>query len=120
VHLSKDIHCPLAGTQREREAGGVIQSIQIQELIMKTSQDGSERQNEKAKSLEDAAREAVALQAGKQLTDEQWRRARARVVEFASILRSWQRLDNAMQSPADRVAMRQSRPNREREWKKAA
>src|SRR5215470_13661077 len=34
--LSKGIHRPLAGTQREREAGGMIQSVQIQEFVAET------------------------------------------------------------------------------------
>jgi hypothetical protein len=89
-------------------------------MIMKISEFGSERRDENAKSLEDAARDAVAQQAGKQFTDEEWQRARVRVVEFASIVRSWHRQDKVMQSEADRVAIRRKKPNSEREWEKAA
>ena len=40
--------------------------------------------------LEKLAREAVDLRAGRALTDTEWEHARARLMEFATILRSWQ------------------------------
>ena len=40
--------------------------------------------------LEKLAREAVDLRAGRALTDMEWEHARARLMEFAAILRSWQ------------------------------
>jgi hypothetical protein len=40
---------------------------------------------------EAAARTAIELNAGRPLTDAQWAAARARLVEFAGILRDWDR-----------------------------
>ena len=42
---------------------------------MKTNQVATGHSSEKAKSLEDSARGALALRAGKGLTDEEWERA---------------------------------------------
>ena len=44
--------------------------------------------------LEKLAREAVDLRAGRALTDTEWEHARIRLMEFATILRSWQDAQN--------------------------
>lgn len=41
--------------------------------------------------MEAAARTAIELHAGRALTDAQWAAARARLLEFADILRDWDR-----------------------------
>jgi len=40
--------------------------------------------------LENAARRALDRHVGRAVTDAEWARARARLVEFATILRTWQ------------------------------
>ncbi|HYI97282.1 MAG TPA: hypothetical protein VEX68_27330, partial [Bryobacteraceae bacterium] len=46
---------------------------------------------ERQRHVEAAAREAFELRAGRTLTDSEWAAARRRLVEFAQILRSWDR-----------------------------
>jgi hypothetical protein len=45
--------------------------------------------------MEAAARTAIELRAGHALTDAQWAAARARLLEFAGILRDWDRKPTA-------------------------
>jgi len=45
--------------------------------------------------MEAAARSAIELHAGCALTDAQWAAARARLLEFAGILRGWDRKTTA-------------------------
>lgn len=44
-----------------------------------------------AMALEDAAREALDQHANRVLSDAEWQRTRARLLEFAGILRDWDR-----------------------------
>jgi hypothetical protein len=52
--------------------------------------------------LEDSARAALGSLIGRELTDEEWTRAKARILEFARILRSWDRKAKSDQSKPDR------------------
>jgi hypothetical protein len=45
--------------------------------------------------MEAAARTAIELHAGRALTDDQWAAALARLLEFAGILRDWDRKTTA-------------------------
>ena len=45
--------------------------------------------------MEAAARTAIELHTGRALTDAQWAAARARLLEFAGILRDWDRKTTA-------------------------
>jgi hypothetical protein len=47
------------------------------------------------RQMEAAARSAIELRAGRALTDAEWAAARARLLEFAGILRTWDRMTTA-------------------------
>ena len=47
----------------------------------------------RARSCEDAARAALDLRSGRALTDTEWEGARASLIEFVNILRSWEQKD---------------------------
>ena len=87
---------------------------------MKTNQVASGHSDKNAKSLEDSARRALALQAGKGLTDEEWERARTRLLEFAAILRAWEGRAKAKQSEPDTVVTGRRQPTSEHAWEEAA
>jgi hypothetical protein len=62
-------------------------------------------------NLESTARAALALQAGRFLTDREWASAAARLREFVNILRSWRRQDRTIHARVDNVvAMRKVDP----------
>ena len=50
---------------------------------------GLERSETSPRRLEDTARAALDLRAGRALTDVEWARVRVRLLEFATILRAW-------------------------------
>ena len=87
---------------------------------MKTNQVAPGHSSEKAKSLEDSARGALALQAGKGLTDVEWERARTRLSEFFAILRAWEGRAKAKQSEPDTVVTGRRQPTSEHAWDEAA
>jgi len=51
----------------------------------------SDQQRENATLLEHGARTALASRMRRELTEEEWQRERARLVEFVTILRAWDR-----------------------------
>ena len=54
-------------------------------------------------SAENAARAALESRAGRTLTDMEWAQARARLLEFATILRSWDQKAKSGNSRLDNV-----------------
>jgi len=54
-----------------------------------------DRRDRSPNRLEDTARAAMELRAGRPLTEAEWSAARARLLEFGSILRSWERTTTA-------------------------
>ena len=52
---------------------------------------GNNHDDQRRTLSEVAARAALDLRAGRPLTDAEWAAARARLLEFAGILRDWQR-----------------------------
>jgi hypothetical protein len=61
--------------------------------------------------LESTARAALALQAGRVLSDREWASAAARLREFVNILRSWSQPDRTIHAQVDNVvAMRKIEP----------
>jgi hypothetical protein len=89
-------------------------------LTAMTQSAESTTQHQNTKSLENAARRALAAQVGKNLTDEEWERFRARLLEFAVIVRTWERRARAKPSRADNVVMMEREPAREHESERAA
>jgi hypothetical protein len=53
------------------------------------NRDAASQQSGPASEKQSAARAALEARAGRTLSDMEWNRARARLVEFASILRVW-------------------------------
>ncbi len=51
----------------------------------------SDRDHRSRSQIEDAARAAIELRVGRALTAAEWGAARARLLEFAAILRDWDR-----------------------------
>lgn len=64
---------------------GAMRSSQFGPSLMPTAGTASRTQSEAA------ARQCLEERAGGALTDEEWARARSRLLEFAAILRSWDR-----------------------------
>jgi hypothetical protein len=60
------------------------------------------RQDENCK--EKAARTALASRVGRDLTDLEWGRARARMLEFVMILRAWERRTVASEAEVEKAA----------------
>lgn len=54
----------------------------------------SDRGGRSPKQLEAAARAAIELRAGRILTDAEWAAMRARILEFASVVRAWDQNDS--------------------------
>jgi hypothetical protein len=69
--------------------------------------------DETAKPVEAAARAAVAGSTGQNLTDKEWQRARARLLEYAMILRAWGQYAKSNTGKADDVVRRQNRASDE-------
>lgn len=74
----------------------------MQRLLHRDSQ-GCRRP--KARDLEDAARATLDSLAGRCLTDAEWMRARAKLVEFMSILRTWDQQAKTSNSRTDNVVV---------------
>jgi hypothetical protein len=53
------------------------------------NRDAARQQSGPAAEMQSAARAALEARAGRTISDTEWDRARARLVEFASILRVW-------------------------------
>ena len=66
------------------------------ELLFPTAMHAqSDRADRSRRQIEAAARAAIELRAGRALTDAEWAAARARLLEFAGILRDWDRKTTA-------------------------
>ena len=60
-------------------------------------QPGDDRDDRCQRQNDAAARALVELRAGRSLTDAEWAAARARLLEFADILRVWERKTTALE-----------------------
>ncbi len=60
-------------------------------MVSPTMPTKSERSDVSPKTLEAAARAAIELRAGRTFTEAEWTAARAKLLEFAGILRGWDR-----------------------------
>ena len=66
------------------------------ELLFPTAMHAQSNRADRSRGqMEAAARTAIELHAGRALTDAQWAAARARLLEFAGILRDWDRRTTA-------------------------
>ncbi len=68
-----------------------------------TGQVGREHRDQNAKLLENAARAAVEASRARPLTEGEWERERARLLEFVTILRHWDRQSRISESRGDNV-----------------
>ena len=57
----------------------------------RTSPSGPRVPDTSPRRLETSARESVALRAGRMFSDAEWARVRARLLEYAGLLRAWDR-----------------------------
>jgi hypothetical protein len=74
------------------------------DLMQATLQICRQRRDENSTGLEHAARAALSSGLGRDLTDVEWRRARARVLEFVTILRAWDRKALTGEAEVDKAA----------------
>jgi len=75
---------------------------------------------EKLALLEEGARAALADQASQNLSDEEWRRARTKLLSFAGLVTGWVRQAQRNASRNGNVAILRKVPERERGIDKAA
>ena len=68
-----------------------------------TRQVGRERRDQNANLLENGARAAVEASRARPLTEGEWERERARLLEFVTILRDWDRQRKISESRGDNV-----------------
>ena len=81
---------------------------------------GRQHRDQNAELLENAARAAVETNTARALTDEEWESARTRLLQFATILRDWDRQTKTNPSRADKVVSIQEAATVESELNKAA
>lgn len=93
---------------------------ELAKFIMNVYQDDPPYEDEHRKGLENAARGALAAVTGKSPTDESWERARARLLQFVSILRTWQRAADVEQLRAAEVSRMRKKPTGDFQLDKAA
>jgi hypothetical protein len=74
------------------------------DLRQATLQICRQRRDENSTRLEQAARTALSSGTGRDLTDVEWRRARARVLEFVTLLRAWDRKARTGEAEVDKAA----------------
>ena len=77
-----------------------VQPVRIsrwpREILFPTALHAQSNRSDRSRELmEAAARTAIELHAGRALTDAEWAAARARLLEFAGILRDWDRKTTA-------------------------